>query len=182
LWLTNSWSWSFDNAYYFEEFTMLLKIIGVGKLKEKYLREGVAEYTKRLQAYARVQHLEISDQKIPEGASPAEEQQVLMREGEGILKHLTSQVSGAVVVLDRQGKSFSSEELAQWMQKIMLGGQSEISWIIGGTLGLDSRVLERADLRLSFSRLTFPHQLMRLILVEQIYRSFKILRNEPYHR
>jgi len=161
---------------------VLLRIIAVGKLKEKYLREGVAEYTKRLQLYAKVQHLEIPDQKIPEGASPAEEQLILTKEGEGILKYINAPGPGAVVVLDRQGQNFSSEELAAWVQKIMLGGQSQINWIIGGTLGLDPRVMEQAALRLSFSRLTFPHQLMRLILLEQIYRSFKILRNEPYHR
>ena len=161
---------------------MLIRLITVGKLKEKYLRDGVAEYVKRLQAYTRVQLVEIPDQKIPEGASLAEEQIVLAREGEGILKYLGSPGTGVVVALDRQGQSFSSEELAHWLQATMLRGQSEINWVIGGTLGLDPKVLERADLRLSFSRLTFPHQLMRLILLEQIYRGFKILRNEPYHK
>ncbi len=160
---------------------MLLRIIAVGKLKEKYLQEGVAEYTKRLQPYTRVQFLEVTDQKIPEGASAAEEQLILKKEGAGILKQLPAQTSGSLVVLDRQGQSLSSEELAGWVQKTLLAGQSEITWVIGGTLGLDPRVAEKAALRLSFSRLTFPHQLMRLILLEQIYRCFKILRNEPYH-
>ncbi len=161
---------------------MLTRIIAVGKLKEKYLEKGVAEYTKRLQSYTRLHIVEIADQKISEGASSAIEAKILEREGEGILKHLSSSNARAIVVLDRQGQGLTSEELAAWLQQMMLHGKSEVNWVIGGTLGLDDQVIQKADLRLSFSGFTFPHQLMRLILLEQIYRCFKILRQEPYHR
>lgn len=162
---------------------MLMRIIAVGKIKEKYLQKGVEEYLKRMQPYTRTQVIEIPDQKIPENASLEEERLIMAREGEGILKHLRSHSPTKVtVVLDRKGKYLSSEELTHWLEKKMLEGKSEINWIIGGSLGLDPGIIKQADLVLSFSKMTFPHQLMRMILVEQIYRCFKILRNEPYHR
>ncbi|RQD76720.1 MAG: 23S rRNA (pseudouridine(1915)-N(3))-methyltransferase RlmH [Candidatus Syntrophonatronum acetioxidans] len=159
---------------------MRVKIIGVGKVKEKYLQEGMKEYLKRLQPYARVEIIEVPDEKIPEGASPGEEERVKKKEGEKVLKKLDP--GAYTVVLALEGTPFSSEEWAWHLEKLTREGQSNINFIIGGTLGLSPEVKKKGDLLLSFSPLTFPHQLMRLILLEQIYRSFKIIRGEPYHR
>jgi len=159
---------------------MIIKIVAVGKLRERFWQEGVADYARRLGAYSRVEIIEVPEIRI-EGDSLAMMDRVLTREGEAIQRRLRSKEGGLVVALDRQGKSMDSLDLAAWIQHNMLEGVKEITWIIGGPLGLDSSLLKQADLKLSFSSLTFPHQMMRLILLEQLYRAFKIIKNEPYH-
>lgn len=156
-----------------------ITILAVGRLKEKYLANGAAEYLKRLSAYARVEVVEVSDEGFAESLSPLELAKVKEREGNRLLKRLRQ--GTFLIALDLRGKLFSSEEMAEILGKNALEGKGDITFIIGGALGLSQKVLERADFRLSFSRLTFPHQLMRIILLEQIYRWFKIHRREPYH-
>ncbi len=160
---------------------MILRIIAVGRLRERYWQDAAAEYARRLSTYARVEVVEIAEARVPENASRPEEEMAMASEAERILGRLKKQ-SGPSVVLDRRGKSLDSIELAGWLDKQLLAGPAAISWIIGGPLGLDPSVIKRADMVLSFSNLTFPHQMMRIILLEQIYRSFKILRHEPYHK
>jgi 23S rRNA (pseudouridine1915-N3)-methyltransferase len=157
-----------------------ISIITVGKLKEKYLKSGIDEYLKRLSIYAKVEILEIPDEKAPEELSMAEMEQVKKKEGEKILAKLSQETY--VVALAIDGKMKSSEELADTLDKLATYGKSKIAFVIGGSLGLSNEVLKRADEKLSFSKMTFPHQLMRLILLEQVYRSFRINRNEPYHK
>ncbi len=159
---------------------MNINIICVGKLKEKYLRDASAEYEKRLSRYCRVQIRELKEARLAENASPAEEEAVKTEEGKSILKALSS--SSFVIVLDIGGKELSSDQLAEKIGSLATTGESTVDFIIGGSLGLSEEVKKRADFRLSFSPMTFPHQLMRVILLEQIYRSFKILRKEPYHK
>jgi len=159
---------------------MKIDIIAVGKLKEKYLKSGMEEYLKRMQSYAKVKVLEVPDEKTLEGGSPREVEIIQEKEGRGILKNVPE--GAQVIVLDRKGKMLSSEELAACFEEYSIYGKSHWVFIIGGSMGLSKAILERADLRLSFSKMTFPHQLMRLILVEQIYRGFKILKKEPYHK
>ena len=159
---------------------MNINIICVGKLKEKYLRDASAEYEKRLSRYCRVQIRELKEARLAENASPAEEEAVKTEEGKSILKALSS--SSSVIVLDIGGKELSSDQLAEKIGSLATTGESTVDFIIGGSLGLSEEVKKRADFRLSFSPMTFPHQLMRVILLEQIYRSFKILRKEPYHK
>jgi 23S rRNA (pseudouridine1915-N3)-methyltransferase len=160
---------------------MILRIVTVGRLRERYWQEAVSDYVRRLRPYGRVEIVEIPEARIPDNASPAEEGKAMEQEAEGILARLKKQ-EGPVVVLDRKGKALDSLELADWLGEQILKGPAEITWIIGGPLGLHHSILKRADLVLSFSRLTFPHQMMRLILLEQIYRSFRILHHEPYHK
>ncbi|MDM7913016.1 MAG: 23S rRNA (pseudouridine(1915)-N(3))-methyltransferase RlmH [Methanotrichaceae archaeon] len=160
---------------------MMLRIIAVGRLRERYWQEAISDYVRRLRPYGRVEIVEVPEARIPDNASPAEEEKAMAQEAEGILARLKKQ-EGPVVVLDRKGKALDSLELAEWLGKQLLEGPSEITWIIGGPLGLDPSVLKRSDLVISFSRLTFPHQMMRLILLEQIYRSFRIIHREPYHK
>jgi 23S rRNA (pseudouridine1915-N3)-methyltransferase len=157
-----------------------ISIITVGKLKEKYLRQGIEEYLKRLTAYAKVDVIEVSDEKAPEELSELEMVQVKQKEGERILAKISQDTY--VIALAIQGKLRTSEELADTMDKLATYGKSKIAFVIGGSLGLSEEVIKRSDEQLSFSRMTFPHQLMRLILVEQIYRAFRINRNEPYHK
>ncbi|KPV57346.1 MULTISPECIES: 23S rRNA (pseudouridine(1915)-N(3))-methyltransferase RlmH [Paenibacillus] len=159
---------------------MNIQIITVGKLKETYLVQGIAEYVKRLGPYAKVQIVEVPDEKAPESMSAAEEVQVKQREGERILAKLHA--DAYVVALAIDGKPLSSEELARQVQDLATYGRSHVAFVIGGSLGLAPEVLARADLKLSFGRMTLPHQLMRLVLVEQVYRAFKIMRGEPYHK
>jgi 23S rRNA (pseudouridine1915-N3)-methyltransferase len=159
---------------------MQIQIVSVGKLKEAYLVQGIAEYTKRLGPYARLQSVEVQDEKAPETMSPAEERQVKEREGERILAALRK--DAYVIALAIDGKMLSSEELADRMRDLATYGRSQVAFVIGGSVGLAPSVLERADLKLSFGRMTLPHQLMRLVLVEQIYRAFKIIRGEKYHK
>ncbi|VVB64955.1 Ribosomal RNA large subunit methyltransferase H [uncultured archaeon] len=160
---------------------MILRIIAVGKLKEKYWQKGVEEYVNRLRPYVRLEIVEVLEARTPEGARQAEKDVVMDQEAKTILERL-NKTETLTIALDRKGKSFDSEELAKFLEVQILEGRKEITWIIGGPLGLAPSVIERADLVLSFSKLTFPHQMMRLILLEQIYRSFRIMRHEPYHR
>jgi len=159
---------------------MHIQIIAVGKLKEKYLTDGIKEYAKRLAPYAKVTIQEVADEKVPETLSPAQEEQAKEREGERILAHIRPDAH--VIALAIDGQLWSSEELAQQIDRLTTYGCSQIAFVIGGSLGLSPTVLKRADQKLSFGRLTYPHQLMRLILIEQIYRAFKIIRGEPYHK
>lgn len=159
---------------------MNISIITVGKLKEKYLKEGINEYLKRLSKYAKVDVIEIADEKAPENLSAKEEEMVKDKEGQGILKYIKDNMY--VVALDIKGKQLSSEELADFLSQRALLGESNIAFVIGGSLGLSQAVLNRANYKLSFSKMTFPHQLMRLILLEQVYRGFRIINNEPYHK
>lgn len=159
---------------------MNISIITVGKLKEKYLKLGIDEYLKRLSAYAKVEIIEVADEKAPEELSEVEMMQVKQKEGERILAKLSADTY--VIALAIQGKMQSSEELAKELDRLATYGKSKIAFVIGGSLGLSNEVLKRSNEQLSFSRMTFPHQLMRLILVEQIYRAFRINRGEPYHK
>lgn len=159
---------------------MKVKIICVGKLKEKYLVAGIAEYLKRLQAYCKVEVYEVSDESIPDNCSLANEMIIKSKEGKKILDKIKQ--DDYVVLLDVAGKEIDSIMLAKQMENCMISGKSTIDFVIGGSLGHGQEIIERADFRLSFSKMTFPHQLMRLILVEQIYRAFKIMKNESYHK
>ena len=159
---------------------MKFQIITVGKLKEKYLTDGIAEYLKRLQRYATVEIMEVADEQTPDGASEAEELQIKAKEGQRIQKYIKDDTY--LIALAIEGTMFTSEQLAEKIEQLGLAGKSHITLVIGGSLGLDAGILKRADLLLSFSKLTFPHQLMRLILVEQLYRSYRIIKGEPYHK
>lgn len=153
---------------------MNISIVTVGKLKEKYLKQGIEEYLKRLSSYAKVEVIEVPDEKAPEILSDTEMEQVKQKEGERILAKLSP--DAYVIALAIQGKMKSSEELADSLDKLATYGKSKIAFVIGGSLGLSNEVLKRSNEQLSFSKMTFPHQLMRLILVEQIYRAFRIIR------
>ena len=159
---------------------MNISIVTVGKLKEKYLKQGIEEYLKRLGSYAKVEVIEVPDEKAPEELSETEMIQVKQKEGERILAKIGPDTY--VIALAINGKLKSSEELADTLDKLATYGKSKIAFVIGGSLGLSDEVLKRADEQLSFSKMTFPHQLMRLILVEQVYRAFRINRGEPYHK
>lgn len=159
---------------------MKIKIIGVGKLKESYLKEGIQEYVKRLQAYADVEVIEVDDEPIPKNPSLAQEVMVKAKEGRRVLDKVKQ--ADFMILLDVAGTEMDSVDLSKYLEKQMIDGHSTIDFVLGGSLGNSEDVLERADYRLSMSRMTFPHQLARLILVEQIYRSFKIMKGEPYHK
>jgi 23S rRNA (pseudouridine1915-N3)-methyltransferase len=157
-----------------------IQIAAVGKLKEKYLVSGIAEYMKRLAPYAKVQLTEVPDEKAPDNMSAAEELQVKEKEGIRLLAPIKPEAF--VIALSIDGQMWSSEELAGQMEQLGTYGRSQIAFVIGGSLGLSDDVLKRADAKLSFGKLTYPHQLMRLVLIEQVYRAFKIMRGEPYHK
>ncbi|MBH5319369.1 23S rRNA (pseudouridine(1915)-N(3))-methyltransferase RlmH [Paenibacillus sp. GSMTC-2017] len=159
---------------------MHIQIAAVGKLKEKYLVLGIAEYAKRLGPYVKLTLTEVPDEKAPENMSPAEELQVREREGERLLAQLKPDAHVVALALD--GELWSSEDLAGQLDKLATYGRSHVAFVIGGSTGLAPAVLKRAQQKLSFGRMTFPHQLMRLVLVEQIYRAVKINRGEPYHK
>lgn len=159
---------------------MFIQLIGVGKLKEKYLVMGIQEYAKRLGPYIKFQMIEVADEKAPDTLSEAEVRQVKEREGERILAHVKNEVHMIVLAID--GKLWSSEELAEELDKLGTYGTSHVVFVIGGSHGLSDEVLRHAQQKLSFGRMTLPHQLMRLVLVEQIYRAVKINRGEPYHK
>lgn len=159
---------------------MNITVLCIGKLKESYWKDAIAEYSKRLSKYCTLSIDELKEERLPENPSEAEETSVKEGEGRNLLKHVKP--GAYVIALDVKGKSLSSEGLAERLSELALGGKSEVVLIIGGSLGLSQEVLERADLRLSFSAMTFPHQMMRVILLEQIYRAFKINRNETYHK
>ena len=158
---------------------MKIRIVAVGKLKEKYLREGVAEYEKRLAPFASVELLETREEYMLENPSEAQRQQALAKEGERLLRLVPEK--SFLIVLDVKGKLLSSEALAKELASLALQGQSDLTFLIGGAFGLSPAVRECADLRISFSPMTFTHQMVRLLLYEQIYRAFKINRGEKYH-
>lgn len=160
--------------------TMRITIIGVGKIKEKFFTDAIAEYSKRLSRYIKLEIIELPDEKTPDNASAAEEEQIKNKEGERILKSIRD--GAYVIALAIEGKQLSSTELAAKIEQLSIGGDSHIVFIIGGSLGLAPAVLKRADYLLSFSKMTFPHQLMRVVLLEQIYRSYRIIQGEPYHK
>ena len=159
---------------------MKITLITVGKIKEKYLEAAIAEYAKRLSRYCRLEIVQVADEKTPDGAGEALETQIKEKEGERILAHVKE--GAYVVALAIDGQQLSSEELADFIAERGVRGESHIQFVIGGSLGLSDAVLRRSDYRLSFSRMTFPHQLMRVILLEQIYRSYRIINGEPYHK
>lgn len=159
---------------------MNIKLITVGKLKEKYLKEGIAEYTKRLSRFCKVQVVELIDEKTPENASEAQNNQIMAKEGERIQAKIGSR--DYVIVLAIEGKQFPSEEFSQKLEAVAVNGYSDITFIIGGSLGLSKEIKQRANLKMSFGLLTLPHQLMRLVLIEQIYRAFMIQQGSPYHK
>ncbi len=159
---------------------MKITILTVGKLKEIYLRDGIAEYQKRLGKYCRLELIEVADERTPDGASQAEEEQIKRMEGERLLRCIRE--TDYVIALAIGGMMLDSVELSGKLESLGVQGESSLVFVIGGSLGLSDEVLRRADYQLSFSRMTFPHQLMRLILLEQIYRGFRIMRGEPYHK
>ncbi|OZU89419.1 23S rRNA (pseudouridine(1915)-N(3))-methyltransferase RlmH [Virgibacillus indicus] len=159
---------------------MKISVISVGKLKEKYLKQGIEEYLKRLSAYAKVDVIEVADEKAPENLSNAQMREVKRKEGERILSHINQDTY--VITLEINGKMLSSEQLAAKLDKLATYGKSKLAFVIGGSLGISEEVQERSDLALSFSRMTFPHQVMRLVLLEQVYRGFRINKGEPYHK
>lgn len=177
---------------------MKISIICVGKIKESFYREAVAEYKKRLGKYCRIELVEVTDEKTPDGAGEALENLIREKEAKRIIEVLSnnkalshnqgSRASGKnhentfICTLEIGGKHLSSEGMAQWMEKLAVGGTSHIVFVIGGSLGLHESVLKCSDMSLSFSDMTFPHQLMRVILLEQVYRSFRIINRQPYHK
>ncbi|HGR7838744.1 TPA: 23S rRNA (pseudouridine(1915)-N(3))-methyltransferase RlmH [Streptococcus pneumoniae] len=159
---------------------MKIKVVTVGKLKEKYLKDGIAEYSKRISRFAKFEMIELSDEKTPDKASESENQKILEIEGQRILSKIADR--NFVIVLAIEGKTFFSEEFSKQLEETSIKGFSTLTFIIGGSLGLSSSVKNRANLSVSFGRLTLPHQLMRLVLVEQIYRAFTIQQGFPYHK
>ena len=159
---------------------MYIKIIGVGKLKEKYLVQAMQEYLKRLQAYAKVEVIELADEKAPENLSETQMMQIKDKEGERILAKIKDQEY--VIALAIEGKNPSSEAFAQKIENLGIQGKSQLVFVIGGSLGLSPSVMQRSNAQISFGKMTFPHQLMRVMLTEQIYRAFRIIHNQPYHK
>ena len=159
---------------------MNISVISVGKLKEKYLKLGIEEFSKRLSKYCKLDLIELEDEKCPENLSEKDMEIVKNKEGQRILSKIKN--NSYVIALAIDGKNLSSEELADTISKLAVRGNSHITFIIGGSLGLSDEVLKRADYKLSFSKMTFPNQLMKLILLEQVYRAFRINNNEPYHK
>lgn len=159
---------------------MKITLITVGKIKEKYFTDAVKEYAKRLSRYCKLEILELPDEKTPDNASAAEELQIKAKEGERILKSVKE--GSYLFALAIEGEKLNSQGFANAINLLGIDGVSHLNFVIGGSLGLDERVLKRADSLLSFSDMTFPHQLMRVILLEQIYRGYRIIQNEPYHK
>ncbi len=159
---------------------MKITIITVGKLKEKYLKDAISEYCKRLSRYCKLEVIEVADEKTPDQAGEGMETMIREKEAERILKYIRE--DAYVVTLEIKGKQLTSEELAEKIDRLGVQGKSHIQFVIGGSIGLGGTVLNRSDYALSFSRMTFPHQLMRVILLEQIYRSYRIINGEPYHK
>lgn len=159
---------------------MKITLITVGKIKEKYLKDAIAEYSKRLSRYCKLEIIEVADEKTPDQSSEAVDNAIRDKEGERILKHIRDDMF--VITLEIAGKMLTSEELAEKMENLGIQGNSNIALVIGGSIGLGREVLKRSDYALSFSKMTFPHQLMRVILLEQVYRSFRIINGEPYHK
>jgi len=159
---------------------MQIRVVAVGKIKEKFLQEGIAEYEKRLRPYVKLQVVELPEEKRPQPASPAIESAAIEKEGERILAAIPD--GFFLISLDMKGQNWSSEELAASFGERELSGQNQLAFVIGGDLGLSPAVLSRSNLRLSLSKMTFTHPMARLLLLEQVYRAFRILRGEPYHK
>lgn len=159
---------------------MKIRVIAVGKIKEKYIRDGINEYLKRLSRYCSVEIMEVEDEKTQENLTNREIDIIKDKEGKRILSKISP--NSHIISLVIEGKQMSSEELANKIEDLMIEGVNDLTFIIGGSLGLSREVIEKSNLKLSFSKMTFPHQLMRMVLLEQIYRSFRIIRGEPYHR
>ena len=159
---------------------MKITIITVGKIKEKYLKDAIAEYSKRLTKYCKLDIVEVADEKTPDNASEIVEEAIRDKEAERIMKHVKDDMY--VVTLEIGGKMLTSEELSKKIERLGIQGKSDVAFVIGGSIGLGKAVLKRSDYALSFSKMTFPHQLMRVILLEQIYRSYRIMKGEPYHK
>ena len=159
---------------------MEIKILSVGKIKEKYLTAGIAEYAKRLSRYCKLTFCQVADEKTPDKASEALNLQIKAIEGDRLMKHIREQ--DYVIALAIDGQMLDSVELSRKIDSLGISGNSSIAFVIGGSLGLSDKILRRADYKLSFSRMTFPHQLMQMILLEQIYRAYRIINHEPYHK
>ena len=159
---------------------MKITLITVGKIKEKYLKDAIAEYSKRPSRYCKLEIVEVADEKTPDNASATVEDAIRDKEGERILKYIKE--DAYVITPEIAGKMLTSEEMAEKIEKLGVQGTSHIIFIIGGSIGLGREILKRSDYALSFSKMTFPHQLMRVILLEQIYRSYRIINHEPYHK
>ena len=159
---------------------MNITVVCIGKLKEKYWTDAVNEYMKRLSAYCSIKIDELKEARLPDNASPAEEEAVKEAEGKEILKHINK--DDYVITLEIKGNAVTSEQLADKVKALGIDGRSNIVFVIGGSLGLSAAVSQRSDYKLSFSKMTFPHQMIRVILLEQVYRAFKINRNEKYHK
>lgn len=159
---------------------MRITVVCVGKIKEKFYKDAVAEYEKRLSKYCRLEIVEVADEKTPEGTNTLQKEKILEKEAGRILEKIRD--DALVCTLEISGKKLSSEGFAEWMQRLAVGGSSHITFVIGGSLGLHMSVRARSNFALSFSDMTFPHQLMRVILCEQIYRAFRIINGDPYHK
>ncbi|MBF7015892.1 23S rRNA (pseudouridine(1915)-N(3))-methyltransferase RlmH [Staphylococcus durrellii] len=159
---------------------MKITILTIGKLKEKYWKQAIAEYEKRLGAYTKIEIIEVADEKAPENMSDKEIEQVKAKEGQRLLSKIKDQAT--VITLEIKGNMLTSEGLAKEIERRMTQGQSDFVFIIGGSHGLHQDVLNRSNYSLSFSKMTFPHQMMRVVLIEQVYRAFKIMRGEAYHK
>lgn len=159
---------------------MKISILCVGKIKEKYFTMGIEEYRKRLSRYCKLEIIEVPDEKTPDHAGETEELQIKQKEGERLFKYIKDDTY--VIALAIEGKQLDSVELSKRIEKLGIDSISHIAFVIGGSLGLDNRILQRANEKWSFSKMTFPHQMMRMILLEQIYRGFRIMKNEPYHK
>ncbi len=159
---------------------MRITLLTVGKIKEKYFTDAIAEYAKRLSRYCKLEIIQVADEKTPDAIHDVQRKQILEKEGARLASHIKD--DAFVIALAIDGDALSSEQLSEKIARLGLSGTSHIQFIIGGSLGLSDEILARADYRLSFSKMTFPHQLMRVILLEQIYRSYRIINNEPYHK
>ena len=159
---------------------MKISVIAVGKIKEKYLKDAVTEYSKRLRRYCKLEIIEAADEKTPDHASVAVEDAIRAKEGERLLKHIRDDMY--VITLEIGGRMLTSEEFAEKIETLGVQGKSSIAFVIGGSIGLGEEVLKRSDFALSFSKMTFPHQLMRVVLLEQVYRGYRIVNGEPYHK
>lgn len=159
---------------------MKITVVTVGKIKEKFYQAAIDEYKKRLSRYCKLEFAEVTDEKTPDGAGDAIVQQIKDKEGERILSMIKE--GSYVIALAIEGKMLDSVELSGLLGRLAVGGTSHIVFVIGGSLGLADKVLQRADYQLSFSKMTFPHQLMKVILLEQVYRGYRIMQNEPYHK
>ena len=159
---------------------MRITVLSVGKIKEKYLRDGIAEYAKRLGRYCKLEMIEVADEKTPDRSFAVEELLIKKTEGEKLLRYIKD--GDFVIALAIEGEMLDSVQLSKKIQELGVHGESSIVFVIGGSLGLSEDVMKRSDYKLSFSKMTFPHQLMRMVLLEQIYRSYRIMNGEPYHK